>query len=105
MDQNAQAQVLKALLRQRGLLDQQIQELVDSMIRSTSQQQPTPAPTAEKQTARRKLSPAARKKVGEATRKRWELYRQAKAAGNKKAARKTTKQTSTKKSPAPAKSS
>jgi hypothetical protein len=98
MDQNAQAQVLKALLRQRQLLDQQIQELVDSMIRSTSQQQPTPAPTAVKQTPRRKLSPAARKKVGEATRRRWEQYRQAKAARNRKAAQKSPKQTATKKS-------
>ena len=88
MDQNAQAHVLKALLRQRELLDKQIQEIVDGLIRSTPQQQTAPAKPAVK---RRRISAAAKKRMAEATRKRWEQYRQAKAAGAKKtAARKSS---------------
>ncbi len=80
MDQHAQAQVLNALLRQRELLDKQIQEIVDGMMRSTPPQQSAPPENAGKQSARRPISPAAKKRMAEATRKRWEEYRQAKAA-------------------------
>ncbi len=81
MDQNAQAHVLNALLRQRELLDKQIQEIVDGMMRSTPRQQSEPAVKPATQTARRPISPAAKKRMADATRKRWEQYRQAKAAG------------------------
>ncbi len=48
MDQNAQAQVLNALLRQRELLDKQIQEIVNDMIRSTPPQESAPGKTSAK---------------------------------------------------------
>ena len=108
MDQNAQAQILNALLRQRELLDKHIQEIVDGMIRSTSQQESAPAKTAAKQSARRRISPAAKKRMAEATRKRWEQYRQAKAVASKKAPgtaqKPNSKKTAPKKSAATAKS-
>ncbi|MGH9626947.1 MAG: hypothetical protein ACRD7E_01070 [Bryobacteraceae bacterium] len=107
MDQNAQAQVLKALLRQRELLDKQIDEIVDGMIRSTPQQS-TPIETAVTKSARRRLSPAAKKRMADATRKRWKQYRQTKAADTRKAAetpeKPPTKKRSARKSPVPAKS-
>ncbi len=94
MDQNAQAQVLNALLRQRELLDKQIQEIVNGMIRSTPPQEPAPTKTTGKRSA---ISPAAKKRMAEATRKRWAQYREAKAA---EGPQKPAKKTATKKFPA-----
>ncbi len=100
MDQNAQAQVLNALLRQRELLDKQIQEIVNGMIRSTPPQESAPGKTLAKRSA---ISPAAKKRMGEATRKRWAEYREAKAAATKKSAedpqKPAAKKTALKKSP------
>lgn len=44
------------------------------------QRAPTVAPAARKKTARRKLSPEARKRIADAQRKRWAEQRKAKAA-------------------------